>query len=139
MMQMVRRGFGIFAIALCAIAATRSASVAADANFAGTWVIAGTISNPAGGEYIQPTCTFKVDGKALSGSCVGPHGMGSVDGSVDGDTIVFNYDRIATSDVSRDAKLTFRGQVDSSGVLRGQWKDSTIEDTVGVFVGLKKQ
>jgi hypothetical protein len=63
--------------------------------------------------------------------------MGSVDGAVDGNSIVFNYHRIAKNDKSWDATLTFRGEVGADGVLRGQWKDSTIHDTVGTFVGQK--
>ena len=112
-------------------------SSADEKTFAGTWVITGNLANPAGGEDINPTCKFKVDGKAVSGSCEGRNGMGAVDGSVDGDKIVFNWDRIAKNDKVWDAKLTFRGEIGDDGVLRGQWKDSTIDDTVGTFVGQK--
>jgi hypothetical protein len=128
--------FTIAGIAAAAvIVAIPSLASAAEKNLAGTWVITGTISNDEYREQINPKCAFKLDGEKLTGSCKSGSAMGAADGSVDGNTMVWHWDRIGTSDVTPDATLTFRGKVGDDGVLRGEFKDSNIGDTVGTFVG----
>jgi hypothetical protein len=123
--------------AAAAMIAIPALGLASEKSLAGTWVITGTISGDLGGEQINPDCTFKLDGEKLSGSCKSGSAMGAVDGSVDGNALVWHWDRIGTSDVTPDATLTFRGEVGDDGVLRGQFKDSNFGDTVGTFVGQK--
>jgi hypothetical protein len=112
-------------------------ALASEKSLAGTWVITGTISNDEYKEQINPNCTFKLDGEKLSGSCKSGSAMGAAEGSVDGNALVWHWDRIGTSDVTPDATLTFRGKVGDDGVLRGEFKDSNFGDTVGTFVGQK--
>jgi hypothetical protein len=112
-------------------------ALASEKSLTGTWVITGTISGDSGGEQINPNCTFKLDGEKLTGSCKSGSAMGAAEGSVDGNAMVWHWDRIGTSDVTPDATLTFRGKVGDDGVLRGEFKDSNFGDTVGTFVGQK--
>jgi hypothetical protein len=128
----------LIACAAATLTIVHPASAKADgANFAGTWAITGTLVGDGGKETIAPTCTFKVSGEQLSGSCKSGNAMGSIDGSVSGSSIVWHWDRIATADTNVDATLTFRGQVGDDGILRGEFKDSNYGDNVGTFVGLK--
>lgn len=120
-----------FASAIAALAVVIVSPVVVNAaNFAGTWVVSGTMD----GETISPKCTFKADGDKLSGTCKGPSGLGKADGAGNDDDIVWTWDRIATNDLVEDATITFRGTLGSDGVIRGQWKDSNYSDEVGTFV-----
>lgn len=118
------------AVAVIAVAST----VLAKTDVSGKWVVSGTLSSDSAEEVISPTCTFKESDGALSGSCKGSSGLGSIDGAADGDSIVWTWKRIATNDKVLDATITFRGTLGSDGVIRGQWKDSNIDDEVGTFV-----
>lgn len=111
-----------------------AAGAASAPDFTGKWVVTGSMSGDNGEETISPTCTFKQDGGDLSGSCKGPSGLGSLDGAVDGKSIVWHWKRVATNSDVLDATITFRGSLGSDGVIRGQWKDDNIDDEVGTFV-----
>ena len=102
----------------------------ASTSFTGKWVVTGSMPD----ESISPTCTFNQDHGKLSGSCKGPNGLGDLDGAADGDSIVWHWDRVATSDKTWDATLTFRGTLGSDGIVKGEWKDDTLSDEVGNFV-----
>src|SRR5579863_1640967 len=131
---MIMRALSAAALLALFIAILPSKSTADDTSFAGTWRITGTLANKYGSETINPTCTFKVDGDQVSGSCKSGNAMGSIDGSVDGDSIVWHWDRIATGPPVWDATLTFRAKMGSDGTMQGEFKDSVIGDDVGTFV-----
>ena len=122
--------FALVAIVDAAVAPSASAAT----SFAGKWIVTGAITAEDASETISPTCTFKQDGKALSGSCEGRNGLGSAEGAVDDDTVVWHWKRIAKNDEIWDATITFRGELGKDGVIRGQWKDDTLGDAVGTFV-----
>jgi hypothetical protein len=111
-----------------------ASSALAKTDFSGKWVVSGTLSSDTAEETISPTCTFTQKDGALSGSCKGGSGIGSIDGAADGNTIAWTWKRIATNDQVLDATITFRGTLGSDGVIRGQWKDENIENEVGTFV-----
>jgi hypothetical protein len=119
-------------VAAAIIAAASLASAKTD--FSGKWLVSGSINGDNAVETISPTCTIKQSDGELSGSCKGVSGIGSIDGAADGDTIAWTWKRIATNDKVLDATITFRGTLGSDGVIRGQWKDSNIDDEVGTFV-----
>lgn len=110
-----------------------SAGAGASTDFTGKWAVTGSMPD----EIISPTCTFKQDGGKLSGFCKGPSALGDLDGAADGDTIVWHWDRVATNDKVSDGTLTFRGKLGSDGAIRGEWKDSEVDDEVGNFVAQK--
>lgn len=118
-----------FAIVYAGITATAIAKT----DFTGKWVVSGTMSGDDVNETISPTCTFKQDGDELSGSCKSKSALGSLEGAVDGDTIVWHWKRVATNSDQVDATITFRGAL-ADGVIRGQFKDDTVDDEVGTFV-----
>lgn len=113
---------------------------AAAADFSGTWSVAGTLSTPNGSMNISPICKLKQDSEnRISGSCTGPSYLGSADGAVDGNTIVWHWDGVAKNDgAAPNVKATFKGTLGSDGIIRGTWTDTLVpEGASGVFTAVK--
>jgi|SRR5450755_915759 hypothetical protein len=113
-----------------------SPRIADAANFAGTWAVNGIMGDPVFAT-IAPVCVFKQDGNKITGSCKGPNGLGSAEGAVDGEKIVWHWYRIATNSVGVDGTATLKGVWGSDGVLRGTWTDSAAPDAGGTFTAQK--
>lgn len=127
----------LFIAALCA-AIISVPLVAYGANFAGSWAVSGTLSTPDGSMTISPVCKFKQDNDAITGSCKGPSYLGSVDGAVDGNTIVWHWHGVAINEEQeKNVTTTFKGTLGSDGLIRGQWTDSLVEDASGIFTAQK--
>ena len=125
----------VYASALAAFALVASAPAPADAaNFAGTWAVSGTIFS--GGVVVAtsaPVCVFRQSGNAISGSCKGPNGIGSADGSVNGRAIAWRWHIIATTSIGLAGIATYRGVWGSDGVVRGTWTHSRRPGASGPF------
>jgi hypothetical protein len=104
---------------------------AAGANFAGTWAVSGLLGNPAF-VTVTPDCTFQQDGDKISGTCEGPGAKGSVDGVVDGSTIVWNWHMVAKTPRGLAGVATFKAVLGSDGIMTGTWTHSAV-DGVGKF------
>ena len=115
---------GRYGSALVALAIVASfASIANAANFAGSWAVSGRLGNPVVATS-APVCVFRQAGNAISGSCKGPNGIGSADGSVNGRAIAWRWHIIATNAVGLAGTATYRGVWGSDGVIRGTWTHS---------------
>jgi hypothetical protein len=91
-----------YASALAGFALVASSAGSADAaNFAGTWTVAGTLGNPIVATS-APVCVFRQSGNAISGSCKGPNGIGSADGSVNGRAMAYHRDECSRARRNRD-------------------------------------
>jgi hypothetical protein len=132
-MEVVVHRFVIAALCAAVICVPVAAKAA---DFSGKWTVAGTMSTPGGGMTIAPVCTFKQDASgALTGSCKGPSYLGSIDGAVDGDTIVWHWHGVATGDdQAPNVTATFKGTLGSDGIIRGNWTDTLVpEGASGIF------
>jgi len=127
-----RRRFAM-ALATIAIVLPRPAEAA---NFAGTWVIHGTMGKPAVAE-VNPVCVFTQDGNQLKGTCKGPNGVGPADGTVDGQNIVFHWAHVATSYNGMTATTTFKGTLGAVDAMAGTWTTPTVPDKTGTFTAQK--
>jgi hypothetical protein len=125
---MLRFASALVAFALC----VSLPGIANAANFAGTWAVSGTLGNPVVATA-SPVCVFKQDGNEIHGSCKGPNGLGSADGAVDGQKIVFNWHHVATTAVGITGTSSFKGVLESDGVIRGTWTSSAIPNAWGTF------
>jgi hypothetical protein len=111
--------------------------IAQASNFAGTWAVSGALGDPVIATT-APVCVFKQDGNKISGSCKGPNALGSAEGAIDDNIIVWHWDRIATNEAQVDGTVTFGGKLGSDGVIRGEWKDSAApDDAVGTITAQK--
>lgn len=124
----------VAAVTFLSASAGMTSGARAAIDFTGKWTVTGAITGEDVSETVSPTCTFKQDGDALSGSCEGANGLGSAEGAVDDDTIVWHWKRVAKNDNIWDSTITFRGELGKDGVIRGQWKDDYLADAVGTFV-----
>lgn len=120
----LRYGSAILGLAL----AVSAPLVAGAANFAGSW----SFSGASRAETIAPVCVFRQSGSVIAGSCKGPAGIGSAQGSVNGSSIMFQWTRIATSRLQRNSVVTFRG-VSNGSTMRGTFTDSADPGYVGSF------
>lgn len=100
------------------------------ANVAGSWSFSGAMA-PV--ETIAPVCVFRQSGNVIAGSCKGPAGIASAQGTVSGSSIVFQWTRIATSALQRSSVVTFRGVSDGSKMY-GKWSDSVYPGRAGTFL-----
>lgn len=105
--------------------------LAGAANFAGSWSFSGAMGRPVV-ETIAPVCVFRQSGSVIAGSCKGPAGIGSAQGSTNGSAIVFQWTRIATSRLQANSVVTFRG-VSNGSAIRGTFTDSADPGYVGSF------
>jgi len=110
--------------------------IAGAANFAGSWAFSGTLGNPVLATS-APICVFRQNGSAISGSCKGPYGIGSANGSVNGSAIYFQWHVIATRAGGLGGIATYHGYWGGDGVVRGTWWHSTYPGIVGNFTGQK--
>jgi hypothetical protein len=84
-----------------------------------------------------PVCVFRQGGNAISGSCKGPNGIGSADGSVNGSAIYWRWHIIATNSRGLAGIATYHGVWGSDGVLRGTWTHSARSGAYGTFTAQK--
>jgi hypothetical protein len=126
----------LFAGALAGFAFVVSPSVADAANFAGTWTVAATLGNPVIATS-APVCVFRQKGNAISGSCKGPNGIGSADGNVNGNAILWRWHIIATNARGLGGIATYHGAWGSDGVLRGTWTHTSYPHAYGTFTAQK--
>jgi hypothetical protein len=113
-------------------------AVAQAASYAGSWVLRGAIMGR--GTYIEtiaPVCVFRQDGDEIQGTCKGSAGLGSVEGAVDGSTIVFHWNRIGTTSEQFTSTLTFKGVWGADGIIRGEWTDTAFPRVTGTFEAKK--
>jgi hypothetical protein len=123
--------------ALVAFAIVASSASSADAaNFAGSWAVSGRLGNPVVATS-APVCVFRQAGNAIAGSCKGPNGIGSADGSVNGRAIAWRWHIIATNAVGLAGTATYRGVWGSDGVIRGTWTHSRRPGAYGPFTAQK--
>jgi hypothetical protein len=124
--------------AVCAITILLPIAVDA-ANFTGSWAVSGALQTPDGPMTISPVCTFKQDGDRITGTCKGPSYLGSAEGAVDGQHIVWHWYGVATNDVQRpNVTTTFKGTLESDGFIRGSWTNSNVPEGVsGDFTAQK--
>lgn len=124
-----------YAGALAVFAVVGSAAAPADAaSFAGSWAVSGTLF--AGSVVVgtsAPVCVFRQSGNTIAGSCKGPNGIGSVDGSVSGRAIVWRWHVIATTSIGLAGIATYRGVRGIDGVVRGSWTHSRRPGASGPF------
>jgi hypothetical protein len=126
-----------YAGALVGFALVASSAGIADAtNFAGTWTVAGTLGNPVIATS-APVCIFRQGGNAISGTCKGPNGIGSADGSVNGRAIYWRWHIIATNPNGLAGIATYRGVWGSDGVVRGTWTHTARPGVGGIFTAQK--
>ena len=99
------------------------------ANFAGTWAVSGSMDTPDGAMRVSPVCAFKQDGDRITGTCKGPSYLGSVEGAVDGEHIVWHWYGIAKNDVQTpNVTTTFKGELGDDGFIRGVWTNSIVPE-----------
>jgi hypothetical protein len=119
-----------FALAFSAV------NIADAADFAGTWSVSGRLGNPVVATS-APVCVFRQTGNAISGTCKGPNAIGSVDGSVNGRAIFWQWHTIATNAFGLNGTATYRGAWGSDGVVRGTWTHSRRPGYYGPFTAQK--
>jgi hypothetical protein len=122
-------------VAICVVAVLFPLAAAA-ADFSGSWSVTGTLSTPRGSMNTAPICTFKQDdNNRISGTCKGPSYLGSADGAVDGQTIVWHWNGVATNgNEAPNVTATFKGTLGSDGIIRGTWTDTLVpEGASGIF------
>jgi hypothetical protein len=125
------------ASAIIGIGILLSPSVAAAANFAGSWAISGTIGNPVIATA-TPNCTFQQNGVTISGSCEGPGSKGPVDGVVDGSTIVWHWHMVAKTSTGFGGVATFTGALGPDGNISGTWTHSAVTGVTGTFTAQRQ-
>ena len=103
--------------------------LAGAANFGGSWDFRGTML-PV--ETIAPVCVLRQSGSVIAGSCKGPAGIGSAQGSTSGSRVVLQWTRLATSRLQNNSVVTFRGVV-NGGSFSGTWTDSVFPGHAGTF------
>jgi hypothetical protein len=130
-MNMIAKLAYASALAVCGLVASATAPADA-ANFAGTWSVSGRIGNPVVATS-APICVFRQSGNAIAGSCKGPNGIGSADGSVNGNAILWHWHVIATNSVGLAGTATYHGVWGSDGVIRGTWTHSRRPGYYGPF------
>ncbi|HLG88837.1 MAG TPA: hypothetical protein VKZ79_16740 [Alphaproteobacteria bacterium] len=95
----------IFAVAT----ATLVAGVASAADLSGTWAVKGDIA----GNAVEPTCTFKQAGGALTGKCGTGDNSGDIsNGTVSGTNVAWTWSAGGYS-------LDFKGTADSDKSMKG--------------------
>ena len=125
-------------VALVALfAAVASPVIAKDANFTGKWAFSGTLGDDPILETMAGVCDITQDDNVLVGSCKGPDGVASIDGSVDGNKIDMRVHHVKTSEGGATGISEFRGVLGDDGIIRGRWKDSAFPDALGTFTGQK--
>jgi hypothetical protein len=92
-----------------ALAAFAVAGAASAADLSGTWAVKGDIA----GNAVEPTCTFKQAGAALTGKCGAGDNAGDIsNGAVSGKDVSWSWE-------AGGFTLAFKGTADSDTSIKG--------------------
>jgi hypothetical protein len=109
-------------------------AVADAAVFAGTWSVSASLGSPVV-ETTAPTCVFRQDGIAITGTCTGPSAVGLAAGRVVGRTVIWSWHKHPTNNLQINSIATYRGVFTAGGQISGTWSDSAYPGAVGTFAG----
>jgi hypothetical protein len=105
---------------------------AAAASFAGNWYVRGQLYYGRFFGQVNPVCTFRQSGSAISGECRGPNAVGPVSGSVNGNRILWQWRTTATTPIGTTGVITFHGTA-AGNEIQGTWTTSAAPGGVGTF------
>jgi hypothetical protein len=126
------------AIAAALLASAASPALAADAQVAGTWSLAGQIQAGDQVAVARPVCTLQQDGPAISGTCEGPNSAGPVSGRVSGPHVTIAWRHAPKVDIGLKGVSTFDGELGTDGAIAGAWTYDGLPGAQGEFRAERK-